>query len=159
MIWFEVISRNIHGLKKCLLSCKMWGWSRSRGGYCIWRGWRAGTSEGVNTRMVLHGHQNESAAVQAVGRIADCRQRDLDIDTYIVISDPEYVLNEITNWIYKRKWNMFVNAAGINIASTDFWTEPGYSLQESRERILFWKWKDRRRARGFNDQAWSWIAI
>ena len=43
------------------------------------------------------------AAVQAVGRIADCRQRDLDIDTYIVISDPEYVLNEITNWIYKRK--------------------------------------------------------
>ena len=45
--------------QKWLLSCKMGGWSRSRGGSCIWRGWRAGTSEGVNTRMVLHGHQNE----------------------------------------------------------------------------------------------------
>jgi len=41
------------------------------------------------------------AAVRAVERIADCHVRDLDIDTYVVIIDSEYLVNGITSWIYK----------------------------------------------------------
>ena len=40
--------------------------------------------------------------------------------------------------------NRFVNAAGINLASTDFWREPDESLQEAQKLIFFWKWIERR---------------
>lgn len=80
-----------------------------------------------------------TAAIEAVKRIAQCHRQYPSIGTYVVISDSQYVVSGITNWIEKWRGNGYLNAAGNPLANVDLWQELDSSLWRSNERILFWK--------------------
>jgi len=83
------------------------------------------------------------AATVAVETILDFISKMTSIDTYVIVSDSQYLVNGITGYIYEWRRNGWITAMGGPVKNEDMWTYLHFLLDnlldERGIKILFWK--------------------
>jgi ribonuclease HI len=82
------------------------------------------------------------AAITALEIIDDHIASSTTIDTFVIVSDSAYLVNSITNYIYRWQNNGWITTAGKDVANQDMWENLDDRLDamlDSGVNVLFWK--------------------
>ena len=83
------------------------------------------------------------AAISAIETIAYQITQVTDIDTFVIVSDSQYLVNGITGYIYEWKRNGWITSMGGPVRNQDLWSCLDFMLSRLLNQeginIMFWK--------------------
>lgn len=83
------------------------------------------------------------AAISAIETIAYQISKVTDIDTFVIVSDSQYLVNGITGYIYQWKRNGWITSMGGPVKNQDLWSYLDFLLTRLLDleelNIMFWK--------------------
>ena len=83
-----------------------------------------------------------TAAIRALALIKALNGQHRNMRHFVIVSDSEYVVNGISDYIERWKYNGWKNSAGRNVANQDLWEELDYLCWHHEKNIgtvVFWR--------------------
>lgn len=82
------------------------------------------------------------AAIMALRIIDNDITEKTSIDTFVIVSDSAYLVNSITEYIYRWRNNGWITSTGKDVANQDLWENLDDKLDDMLDngiKVLFWK--------------------